>query len=88
MLVFNYNYLPQLETKIMEARRNNNTTTSAKKSQTLILVEDKDDGTIVHITLIAVVKVSLGNGYEGVNKHEVGLSPTHKREKPNSKILR
>ena len=72
----------------MEPQRNNNNTTSDKKSQTLILTEDRDDRTIFHITLIAFAKVSLGNGYEGVNKHAVKLSPTHKREKPNSKTLR
>ena len=54
---------------MMEPRRNNNTTTSAKKIQTLILTEDRDDGTLVHFTLTGGVKVSLDNGYEGVNKH-------------------
>ena len=73
---------------MMEPNRNNNTTTSAKKSQTLILAEDRDDGTLVHFTLTAGEKVILGNGYEGVNKHAVELSPTCKQEKPNSKTLR
>ena len=52
---FNYFYLPQLEVKTMEPRRNNNTTTNVKKSQTLILTEDRDEGTLVHFTLIAGV---------------------------------
>ena len=52
----------------MEPRRINNTTTNVKKSKTLILAEDRDDETLVHFTLIAGVKVSLGNGYEGVKQ--------------------
>ena len=52
----------------MEPRRINNTTTSVKKRQTLILTEDRDDETLVHFKLTAGVKVSLGNGYEGVKQ--------------------
>ena len=59
-------YLPQLEVKTMEPQSINNATTSVKKSQTLILTKDRDDGTLVHFTLIVGVYVSLGNGYERV----------------------
>ena len=69
--------LPQLEVKMMEPRRNNNTTTSVKRSQTLILVEDRDDGMFVHLTLTVVVKVSLDNGHEGVKQPRGGNYHQH-----------
>ena len=67
--------LPQLEVKVVEPHRNSSTATSIKRNQTLIL---ETTGLFVHFTLTSGVKVSLGNGYEGVNKHGVGLSPTCK----------
>ena len=69
--------LPQLEVKVMEPRRNSSTTTSIKRSQTLILVEDRDDGMFVHLTLTVVVKVSLDKGHEGVQQPRGGNYHQH-----------
>ena len=60
--------LPQLEVKVMEPQRNRSTATSVKRIQTLILAEDRDDRALVQITLTVVMKVSLGNGHEGVKQ--------------------
>ena len=69
--------LPQLEVKVMEPRRNSSTTTSIKRIQTLVLTEDRDDGTFVHFTLTAVAKVSLDNGHEGVKQPRGGNYHQH-----------
>ena len=71
----------------MEPHRINNSTTSVKKSQTLILVEDRDDGTLVRFTLTIGVKVSLGNGYEGVKQSWSRIVTNTLAGKLNSKTL-
>ena len=75
-----------MEVKMMEPRRKNNTTTSVNRSQTIILTADRDDGALVQITLIAVVKEILGDGHEGFKQPRIWNYYQHaKRENKTPK---